>query len=332
MNTSPSQGLLDRFRTLARIPARGREALAPRTIEVYESWIRAFWRFNDRKPAAQWTGRDVSRWMYELDAQSYAPKSRGQALCAVVWIFKHVLQLDLGVLDLPACPRQRERLKIIPTRDELAAIFSHLRGQVRLMAALMYGGGLRVEECCRLRVHDLDLAQLTIRVHGGKGDKDRRTLLPALLVPHVRRQIAWRTALHEQDIAEGAGYVELPGRLTHKYRSAPRELRWQFLFPSTRIVEGRRWHAVPEGLQKAMRIASEKARIIRRVTPHTLRHAFATHALRAGNDIATIQDLLGHENVETTMIYLHGDAARGVSPLDLPPPARGAPLPLQASA
>ena len=325
MSTSP--GLIETFRAVARVPAAGRPALARRTIEVYASHVRAFWRFADRKPAAQWTGRDVSRWMWELDAQGYAPKSRAQALCAIVWIFKHVLHLDPGLLDLPAAPRERPRLKTIPTREELAAIFSHLRGQVRLMAALMYGGGLRVEECCRLRVQDLDLGQLTVRVHGGKGDKDRPTLLPALLAPHVRRQLAWREALHERDLAEGAGYVELPGRLAHKSRSAPRELRWQFVFPSTRVVEGRRWHAVPEGVQKAMRLAVGRAGILRRVTPHTLRHAFATHALRAGNDIATIQDLLGHESVETTMIYLHGDAARGVSPLDLPPPDRITPFP-----
>lgn len=314
-------GLLETFRTLARVPAVGRPALRPRTIEVYTSHIRAFWRFADRKRPAQWTGRDVSRWMYQLDADGYAPKSRGQALCAVVWIFKHVLHLDPGVLDLPAAPREHRRLKIIPTREELGAIFSRLRGQVRLMAALMYGSGLRVEECCQLRVQDIDFAALTIRVHGGKGDKDRLTVLPALLVPHLQRQLAWRAALHERDLAEGAGFVELPGRLAHKYRSAPAELRWQFFFPSTRVVEGRRWHAVPEGVQKAMRLAVKSAGITKAVTPHTLRHAFATHALRAGNDIATIQDLLGHESVETTMIYLHGDAARGVSPLDLPPPA-----------
>lgn len=309
-------GLLTRLHELAHIQAPGRPALSRRTIAIYTSHVRAFYRFTGSKPAAQWTGADVSKWMWHLASEGYAPQSRGQALCAVIWVLKHVLHLDPGLLDLPAAPREKRTLKIIPTREEVARIFAGLRGQPRLMAAVIYGAGLRVEECCTLRVQDLDFAALTIRVHGGKGDKDRITLLPVALVPILQRWVAWRTALHERDLAEGAGYVELPGRLAHKYRTASRELRWQFLFPSTAIVQQRRWHAVPEGLQKAMRAAVAAAGIMKRVTPHTLRHAFATHSLRLGNDIATIQELLGHENVETTMIYLHGDAARGVSPLD----------------
>ena len=163
--------------------------------------------------------------------------------------------IDPGVLDLPAAPPERKRVRIIPSRAELVAVFSHLRGSVKLMAALMYGSGLRVDECCQLRVKDIDFEALTIRIHGGKGDKDRLTLLPALLVPALRRQLAWRTALHERDLADGAGLVELPGRLAFKYKSAPRELRWQYLFPSQNIVKGHRWHTVPETPQRAMKTA-----------------------------------------------------------------------------
>jgi site-specific recombinase XerD len=307
-------GVLQRLAEVGAVKGLGR-----RTIQTYQHWTRAFFVFTERKPAAQWSGRDVSRWMHTLCAEGYAPKSRRQALCAVVWVFKHLLHLDPGVLDLPEMPREKPSLKTIPTREELVAIFRNLRGQPRIMAGVMYGAGLRVEECCTLRVQDLDFPQQTIRVHNGKGDKSRLTVLPAALSDALRRQVAWRTALHERDVAEGAGYVELPGRLALKYKSAPRELRWQFLFPSQCIRDGRRWHAVPEGVQKAMRAAVASAGIIRRVTPHTLRHAFATHAMRAGNDVATIQQLLGHESIETTMIYLHGDAARGVSPLDAAP-------------
>jgi len=309
-------GLIDQF----RIQASCRE-LQKRTVSTYEFWIRKFFKDMGKPPASEWTGEMVSRWMHRLDRENYSSVSRKQALCALVFVFRHVLMVDVGNLGLPKPPRENFHLRTIPSREELGRIFSGLKGQPRLMAALMYGAGLRVEETCKLRVQDIDFDAKTIRIHGGKGDKDRLCLLPEILFPHLQRQIAWRAALHDQDVAAGAGYVDLPGRLAIKYPSAPRELRWQFLFPSQAIRDQRRWHAVPEGVQKAMRAAVRAAGITKRVTPHTLRHAFATHALRAGNDIRTIQDLLGHEHIETTMIYLHGDMARGVSPLDLPPPA-----------
>jgi len=314
-------GLIDQF----RVQASCRD-LQKRTIATYEFWLRKFYNESGRQPASAWNGEMVSRWLHELDRNNYSFVSRKQALCALVFVFKHVLKADLPNLGLPKPPREKFHLRTIPSREELARIFAGLKGQPRLMAALMYGAGLRVEETCKLRVQDLDFDAQTIRIHGGKGDKDRLCLLPALIAPHLRRQIAWRAALHDQDLAAGAGIVELPGRLAQKYRNAARELRWQFLFPSQCIRDQRRWHAVPEGVQKSMRAAVRAAGVTKRVTPHTLRHAFATHALHAGNDIRTIQDLMGHEHVETTMIYLHADFARGVSPLDLAPPTRSRPL------
>lgn len=308
-------GLIDQF----RVQASCRD-LQKRTVATYEFWLRKFYNESGKKPASEWTGAMVAEWLHALDQQAYSSVSRKQALCALVFVFRHVLNLDIGNLGLPKPPREKFHLRTIPSREELGRIFAGLRGQPRLMAALMYGAGLRVEETCKLRVQDLAFDALTIRIHGGKGDKDRLCLMPELIVPHLRRQVAWRSALHDQDLAAGAGIVELPGRLAKKYPAAEREIRWQFLFPSQAIRDQRRWHAVPEGVQKAMRAAVRAAGITKRVTPHTLRHAFATHALRAGNDIRTIQDLLGHEHIETTMIYLHGDMARGVSPLDLAPP------------
>jgi site-specific recombinase XerD len=178
-------------------------------------------------------------------------------------------------------------------------------------------------------VQDIDFANLTIRVWSGKGDKHRLALLPVVLIPALERHLKWRESLHECDLAAGAGIVELPGRLAFKYKGADRKLGWQFFFPSTFIRDQRRWHAVPEGVQKAMRRAVTAAGINKRITPHTLRHAFATHALRAGNDIRTVQELLGHESLETTLIYMHADAACGISPLDLPPPERPTRVELQ---
>lgn len=285
----------------------------------YWAQVVKFWHFIGNKPASQWTGADVEGWMRELHRLDYARKSRKQALCALAFTFKHVLHSDMGRLDLPPMPKERQSLRIIPTREELARIFAGLRGQVRLMAGIMYGAGLRIGEVTKLRVHDIDFASGVIMIHAGKGDKSRRTMLPRRLVPALQRHIAWRSALHEMDTANGHGLVELPGRLALKYKNANRELQWQWLFPSTVVRWQNRWHATDESVNKQMRRAVRAAGIQKRVTAHTLRHAFATHAMRDGNDIRTVQDLLGHESIETTMIYLHGDSAAGTSPLDVIP-------------
>lgn len=296
-------------------------SLGKSTIQCYSFWARKFYGLIG-KPASQWTGADVRTAMLRLADDNYSAVSRKQALNAVVFVFKYVLKADLGHLDLRPMPRVHRTLRTIPSRDELGRIFAGLHGQVKLMAGIMYGSGLRVLcECCRLRVQDIDIEALTVRVHDGKGKKCRLTVFPALLVPAMRRHLAWRKALHDQDLAAGAGLVELPGRLAIKYPNANREFRWQFLFPSTVVRRQHRWHTTDEAISKQMRAAVKAAGITKRVTPHTLRHAFATHAMQAGNDPRTVQDLLGHESLETTMIYLHGDAARGVSPLDAGPVA-----------
>lgn len=291
-------------------------SLGKSTVACYSFWARKFYGFC-QKPASTWVGEDVRTWLLDLADQNYSAVSRKQALNSIVFVFKYVLKRDLGQLDLPPMPKVRQTLRVIPSREELGRIFAGLTGQVKLMAGLMYGSGLRVLcECCRLRVQDIDLEALTVRVQDGKGAKCRLTVLPVMLVPALRRHLAWRKALHDQDLAAGAGFVELPGRLAQKYPNANRELRWQWLFPSTVLRGQYRWHTTDEAISKQMRASIRAAGITKRVTPHTLRHAFATHAMQAGNDIKTVQDLLGHESLETTMIYLHGDAARGVSPLD----------------
>jgi integron integrase len=286
------------------------------TVETYCWWARKLYAHTG-KSASQWTGADVQDWLWSLHQARYSAQSRKQALCAAAFVFKHVLKSDMGTLDLPPMPVVRQTLRVIPTREEIGRILSSLRGQVKLMAALMYGAGLRVNECCTLRVQDLDFDRLTVRVVAGKGDKSRLTLLPTLLAQPLQNHLAWRQSVHRLDLANGHGLVELPGRLSVKYPNASRELRWQWVFPST-IVRGQyRWHATPESVGKQMRGAVRSSGITKRVTPHTLRHAFATHAMQTGNDPRTVQDLLGHDSLETTMIYLHGDTARGVSPLDV---------------
>lgn len=292
---------------------------AKNTGRTYWACLVKFYQFT-RKPASQWSGPDVERWLIELHRLDFAPKSRKQALCALVFCFKHVLKRDLGTLNLPPMPKERQTLKTIPTRQELGRIFAGLHGQVKLMAGLMYGSGLRVGECCKLRVQDIDIDARTVRIWNGKGDKSRLTVLASAVIPSLRRHIEWRAALHDMDSANGCGLVELPHRLAMKYKTANRDLRWQWLFPSTVIRGQYRWHTTDESVAKQMRAAVRAAGIIKRITPHTLRHAFATHAMQSGNDPRTVQDLLGHESLETTMIYLHADAARGFSPMDVAPP------------
>jgi len=284
-------------------------------LEMYWHWSRQFHRFNGKR-ASQWTGADVREFMLHVHAQSYSRSSRKSALCALAYVFKHVLKADMGKLDLPPMPPERKPLKVIPSREEIGRILSGMTGHPRLIAGLLYGSGLRVAEACELRVQDIDFDALTVRIHGGKGDKDRLALLPVLLVPALQRHLAWRKSLHDIDVANGAGRVELPGRLAVKYPNANRDLRWQYLFPAAVIRGQYRWHTTPKAVQEQMRDAAAAAGIMKRVTPHTLRHAYVTHSLQNGNDIATVQQLVGHEDVATTMIYAHGDAARGVSPLD----------------
>ena len=287
----------------------------PNTRATYQLWVRKFYQ-HCRKPASLWTPADVREWMLSLHGQNYSSTTRKQALCAVKFVFDHVLKSELGWLDLPPMPQVRQTLRTIPTREELGRIFAGMKGQAKIMAALMYGAGLRVNECCHLRIQDIDFAARTVRVHSGKGDKSRLTVLPLLLAPLLQKHLAWRKSVHDLDLVNGHGLVELPGRLASKYKNASREFRWQWLFPSSLIRAQYRWHATDEMVAKQMRAAVRAAGITKRVTPHTLRHGFVTHALEAGNDLAVVQKLAGHQDVNTTMIYAHGDRARGFSPLD----------------
>ena len=295
-------------------------SLAKSTRDCYLWHLQKFYAWAKR-PASEWSGPMVRDWLVKMEADNYSAVTRKQGLCALKFAFDHVLHRDLGQLDLPPMPQVRQTLRVIPSRAELVAIFQQMTGQARLMAGLMYGAGLRVGECCTLRVKDLELDALTVNVWDGKGSKCRRTVLPQVMVHALARHMEDRHQQHQRDLAAGNGLVELPGRLAHKYKSAAREFRWQFLFPSTCIRDGYRWHATPESVAKQIRGAVRKLGVLRHVTPHTLRHAFATHAMRAGADPRTIQTLLGHESLETTMIYLHGDRAGGFSPLDVQVPA-----------
>jgi len=271
-----------------------------------------------KKPATQWTGRDVEEYIWQvLHKGNYSRSSRKVYLCAMAFVFKHVLKVDMGVLKLPPLPAYRKPLKIIPSQSELREIFRRMSGSPRMALMLMYGGGPRPAEAVELRVQDIDIEARSVRIHEGKFGKYRITVLPECLVQPVQEFIAWRRCLWEKDVAQGAGLVELPHQLGRKYKNAGREFRWQFLFPSAVRRGEYRWHMTKEHLADELKAAVDAAGIVKRITPHTMRHAFVTHGLEAGNDVRVMQDLCGHEDVNTTMGYNHADRARGFSPMDV---------------
>jgi integron integrase len=254
-----------------------------------------------------------------------AASTQNQALSALLFLYKEVLKQEIGWLDQVERARKPARLPVVLTPQELRKIFAHLRGTPRLMAGLLYGSGLRLMECVRLRVKDVDFAYARITVRDAKGGKDRVTMLPVNVAAGLERHLRKVKAQHEQDLIEGFGIVHLPHALAGKYPNAAREWSWQYVFPSSRIgtdprTGARQRHHIAEGLlQAAVKNAVRAARITKPATCHTLRHSFATHLLENGYDIRTVQELLGHKDVSTTMIYTHVLNRPGLgvkSPLD----------------
>src|SRR5437016_983599 len=262
-------------------------------------------------------GRDgaaeVSRFLSSLAVEGKVSAStQNQALAALLFLYGPVLGVELPWLDDLVRAVRPERLPVVLSRDEVRAVLLALRGTSRLMAVLLYGAGLRLLECARLRVKDLDFAANQIVVRSGKADRDRVTILPAVVRPALERQLAGVSAQHERDLRAGAGWVELPHALARKYPDAGREWAWQWIFPATRTYterttgQRRRHHLLHETVvQRAVHRAVREAGLIKPASCHTFRHSFATHLLEDGYDIRTVQELLGHRDVRTTMIYTH---------------------------
>jgi integron integrase len=282
------------------------------TETAYSLWIRRFLRFTRASNPRHAGPDDVTKFLTSLAVDHKVTSStQNQALAAILFLYRDALRMDLPWLTDVVRAKRPLRLPVVLTRDEVRAVLGRMNGVTSLMARLLYGSGLRLLECCRLRVKDLDFGRREIIVREGKGDRDRRTMLPAGLHAHLEGQVERVRALHRLDLDDGAGWVELPYALARKYPNAGRELGWQWLFPATRHYDDaetgqrRRHHLHESVLQRAFREAVLSTGIAKPASPHTLRHSFATHLIEDGQDIRTVQELLGHKDVTTTMIYTH---------------------------
>lgn len=294
-------GVLSEFRRIAMGPPHNFE---PSTVQVYSSWLR---RLHEHvgHGLGTLTAAEVSSFLSRVAELRYSRTSQKQALCAVVFAAKHVLRIDLGDLgEFRPAPEYR-RPPTVLSREETVALLAKVPEKHRLQAELLYRCGLRINECLELRVQNLDVGNRRVCVHDGKGKKHRDLPLPECLVERATAQLRWRAALHDSDLARGDGLVELPTRFAEKCPSACRTIGWQYVFPSACVRNGHRWYSGDTWLQAAVKRAAAEAGILKRVTPHTLRHCYATHLLQAGANIRDVQELLGHANVETTMIYTH---------------------------
>lgn len=316
-----SPRLLDQVR--ARIRRLG---LAQRTEEAYVSWIRRFILLNGKRHPRDMGEREVEWFLSRLATQGQvAASTQNQALSALLFLYREVLGQELLWMDNIRRAKRPQRLPVVLTRREVDALLGEMSGVTWLLTSLLYGTGMRLMECLRLRVKDIDFERREITVRQGKGGKDRHTMLPASLVEPLKGQLREAQRLHARDLSAGFGEVWLPDALSRKFVGAGREWGWQYVFAASarsrdpRSGTTRRHHLDETVLQRAVKSAVRATGSAKPATCHTLRHSFATHLLEAGHDIRTVQELLGHKDVATTQIYTHvlGRGAGGVlSPLD----------------
>ena len=297
-----------------------------RTEQAYVDWIRRYILYHNKRHPQNMGKQEVEQFLNHLAVErQVAASTQNQALSAILFLYKEILEKDLGWLDDLEHAKRPARLPVVLTASEVRTVLAHLQGRHRLMANLLYGAGLRLMECVRLRVKDLDFEYRQLTVRDGKGQNDRLTMLPVSVIESLKTHLADVKIVHDQDLREGFGDVYLPFALARKYPNAGREWGWQYVFPaSKRSIDPRsdverRHHLDEQTLQRAVKEAVRRANIAKPASCHTFRHSFATHLLMAGHDIRTVQELLGHKDVSTTMIYTHvlNRGGRGVlSPLD----------------
>ena len=300
---------------------------SPRTEEAYRQWVVRYIRFHRMRHPTELGAAEVNRFLTDLAGEGASASSQAQARAAILFLYREVLDAPLEGVGGARVVRGKvpKKLPVVLTRGEAGLVLRALRGTHQLVAAMLYGSGLRLGEALGLRAKDLDLERRELVVRRGKGGRDRVSMIPAGLVPRLEDRLVQRRALHERDLAAGTGWAPLPDRFARKSPSAGHQFGWQFIFPAKTPVADPatgafgRPHLHPTAIQRAVRAAAGTVGIAKRVTCHTFRHSFATHLLEDGYDIRTIQELLGHRSVKTTMIYTHvlNRGAMGIrSPLD----------------
>lgn len=317
----PKPKLLDQLREIIRL-----KHYSIRTEQSYVDWAKRYIFFHGKKHPKDMGAKEIAAFLTHLAVdKNVSASTQNQALNALIFLYKELLQISVGDIGDVARAKLPIRRPLVMSRDEVRRVIEKMTGLPRLMAELLYGSGMRLMECARLRVKDIDFERNEIMVRDGKGGKDRVTVLPQTLKPVLERHLAEVKAIHDRDLAAGFGHVFLPNALAEKYPNADREWGWQYVFPGRGISKdprsGRqgRHHIHETALQSAMKLAVRAAGLTKPASVHTLRHSFATHMLEAGYDIRTVQELLGHKDVNTTMIYTHvlNRGAQGVrSPMD----------------
>lgn len=313
--------LLDQARSIIR-----RKHYSSRTEETYINWMKRYIFFHDKKHPKDMEVPEIEKFLTHLAVrEKVSASTQNQAFNAILFLYREVLGISMEGKNIAAIRAKRvKNIPVVLSKAEVRKILTLISGMQKTMASLIYGGGLRVMECVRLRVHDIDFELNEIVVRNGKGFKDRLTVLPESVKVELKEQVERVRIIHEKDLDNGLGSVCLPFALERKFKNAHKDLGWQFLFPASRIAEAqrtgikRRHHIHESVLQKAVKKAARQAGIVKRVTPHTLRHSFATHLLMDGSDIRTVQELLGHKDVSTTMIYTHVLRQKGIRPVRSP--------------
>lgn len=314
--------LIDQTRNVMRL-----HHYSIRTEETYIQWIKRFIFFHNKRHPKEMGEKEIRSYLTHLAVDKHvAASTQNQALSAILFLYKRVLELELDWIDDVVRAKRPKYLPVVLTKSEVSTILNAMSGTNALIAKLLYGTGMRLMEALRLRIQDIDFEQFQIMVRSGKGNKDRVTTLPETLVKQLKQQIEKARIIHVNDLAEGYGRVYLPFSLDRKYPRAGLEFGWQYCFPSmnrsTSPLTGEigRHHLNEKNIGRAIKTASRSVGILKRVSSHTMRHSFATHLLENGYDIRTVQELLGHSDVSTTMIYTHvlNKGGRGVkSPLDV---------------